>query len=164
MPVLMLTARGEENDRITGLEGGADDYLPKPFNPREMVARIRSILRRAIARDAAPAPSPPVSEIFIGDMRMDMVGRALYRGDREIRLTGIEFKILEKLVAAGGRVIDRETLYASVFEREYSPLDRSLDVHISNLRRKIQEKKENAQLIKTIRGEGYVFAGTVKPS
>ena len=145
VPVLMLTARGEDVDRIVGLELGADDYLPKPFNPRELVARIRAILRRG----EADAPSP---NLCLNGVTLSPGARTVTADGAPVELTTLEFDILERLLRAAGRVLSRDQLMQSLYDRAASPLDRSIDVHVSHLRRKLGRDR-----IKTIRGVGYVF-------
>lgn len=151
VPVLMLTARGEDIDRIVGLEMGADDYLPKPFNPRELVARLRAILRRA--NPEAPAEDA----LLVGDLEVDPGARTVHRDGVEIDLTGVEFSLLEELVDRAGQVVTREHLYRAVLGRRQSSLDRSLDVHISSLRRKLGPLPQGGDRIKTVRGVGYLY-------
>ncbi len=151
VPVLMLTARGEEVDRIVGLEIGADDYLPKPFNPRELVARIRAILRRG----EAPAPQ---SRIRVQDVELDPGARTVTRAGKPIEVTTLEFDILEQLMRAAGRVLSRDQLMDALYDRPATAFDRSIDMHISHLRRKLESAGPPAvPLIKTIRSVGYVF-------
>jgi two-component system response regulator CpxR len=160
VPVLMLTARGDDVDRIVGLEIGADDYLPKPFNPRELVARIRAILRRAKtdeprdeSRDQAAARS-----LTVGDVQLDAGTRVVTRGGEMVELTAVEFDLLEKLLRAAGRIITREELSKDVLGRSTSPFDRSIDMHISNLRKKLGHHSGLLERIKTVRGVGYIYA------
>jgi DNA-binding response OmpR family regulator len=157
-PVIMLTARGEEVDRIVGLEMGADDYLPKPFNPRELVARIRAILRRS-AETTDRGADPTV--IGAGDLEMDMGARRVRCSAGEVELTGAEFAVLETLVRAAGTVVSRDELSRRALGRRASAFDRSLDVHLSNLRRKLGPIPGVGDRIKTVRGVGYLY---VKPS
>lgn len=152
VPVLMLTARGDDVDRIVGLEMGADDYLPKPFNPRELVARIRAVLRRA---EAAVIATP--ERIEVGDVVLDTGARTVHRDGAEVRLTAVEFDVLEQLMRRAGVVVSREQLTHDVLDREYSALDRSIDMHVSNLRRKLGAEHAGVERIKTIRGVGYVY-------
>ncbi len=152
LPVIMLTARGEEVDRIVGLEIGADDYLPKPFNPRELVARIRAVLRRATALDGDDLV---VSEV--ADLRIDPGNRTVVRSGEEISLTGIEFELLTVLVRLAGRVVERNELSKSALGRRTSAYDRSLDVHLSNLRKKLGPLPDGGERIKTVRGVGYQY-------
>ena len=158
VPVIMLTARGEEVDRIVGLEMGADDYLPKPFNPRELVARIRAILRR-VRGDAEPTGEAAV--ISIDDLEMDIGARRVRCAADEVDLTGAEFAVLEILVRAAGTVVSRDELSRQALGRRASAFDRSLDVHLSNLRRKLGALPDGGDRIKTVRGVGYLY---VKPS
>ena len=155
IPVLLLTARGEDVDRIVGLEIGADDYLPKPFNPRELVARIRAILRRAKpskATDAAP------EILAVGDVELDPATRNVYRAGAPVELTSVEFNLLEVLLREAGRVVTRERLVNAVLSRKFMPFDRSIDMHVSKVRRKLGDSEEDGDHIKTIRGVGYMFA------
>lgn len=158
VPVLMLTARGDDVDRIVGLEMGADDYLPKPFNPRELVARIRAIQRRAQQTAALPTEERARSAVAVGDVELNPSTRTVLVGGDEVTLTALEFNLLEVLMRAAGRVVTREELSERVLERPFSPFDRSLDVHVSNLRRKLG-RRGSGERIKTIRGVGYQFAG-----
>src|ERR1700761_2925671 len=151
VPVLMLTARGDDIDRIIGLEVGADDYLPKPFNPRELVARIKAILRRIDERRTG------LEKLMAGDILIDTTLREAYIGDRSLQLTTIEFALLEVLVRNPGRALSREYLTDIALGRRLGAFDRTIDVHISNLRRKLDERR-GIQRIKTIRGSGYLLA------
>jgi DNA-binding response OmpR family regulator len=151
VPVLMLTARGDDIDRIIGLEVGADDYLPKPFNPRELVARIKAILRRMDERRTG------LEKFTAGDILIDTTLREAYIGDRSLQLTTIEFDLLEVLVRNPGRALSREYLTGVALGRKLGAFDRTIDVHISNLRRKLDEHR-GIQRIKTIRGSGYLLA------
>lgn len=155
IPVLMLTARGDDLDRILGLEIGADDYLPKPFNPRELAARIRAILRRAKANSATPSDSAPV---IVGDLELNVGSRLVRLGTEVLNLTTVEFDLLEKLVKAAGRVVGREELVKEVLGREFSPFDRSIDTHICNLRKKVGPYRDGTERIKGVRGVGYQLA------
>ena len=157
VPVIMLTARGEEIDRIVGLEMGADDYIPKPFNPRELAARIRAILRRT---SAAPGPGEP-DVLETGDLEMDLGARQVRCAEAEVELTGAEFMILEVLLREAGNVVTRDDLSRQALGRRTSAFDRSLDVHLSNLRRKLGPLAGGSERIKTIRGVGYLY---VRPS
>jgi len=156
VPVIMLTARGEEVDRIVGLEIGADDYLPKPFNPRELAARMRAVLRRAGGR-ADNGDGRPVT---VGDLCLDPGARTVRRGSAEVALTGIEFELLQRLVQAAGMVVSRNDLSQEVLGRRPSTFDRSLDVHLSNLRRKLGPLPDGGERIKTVRGVGYQYVRT----
>ncbi len=151
VPVLILTARGDDVDRIVGLEIGADDYLPKPFNPRELLARIRAILRRT-----QKPTSPPMEKIAVGDVELDPAARVVRRGGQPVELTSVEFGMLEALMRASGQVVTREQLAQNVLGRKFMPYDRSIDMHVSKLRKKLGDSDDNEK-IKTIRGVGYVF-------
>ncbi len=149
VPVLMLTARGEDVDRIVGLEMGADDYLAKPFNPRELAARIRAVLRRSSSDGAAR------DRIVVDDMVVDLGARTVTIDDRELELTGVEFSLLEALARSAGTVVTRDDLSLAALYRRASAYDRSLDVHVSNLRRKLGPAGDGVDRIKTVRGVGY---------
>jgi two-component system response regulator CpxR len=153
VPVIMLTARGEEVDRIIGLEMGADDYLPKPFNPRELAARIRAILRRT----SAAAATGETDVLAAGDLTMDLGAHGVRSAGAEVELTGAEFAVLETLVRAAGTVVTRDDLSRRALGRRASAFDRSLDVHLSNLRRKLGPLPGGGERIKTIRGVGYLY-------
>ncbi len=160
--VMMLTARGDDVDRIVGLEVGADDYLPKPFNPRELLARIQAILRRARpARvDAAaqsPEPSAP-ARIKVGDVEVDTGTRQVWRGGEAAELTNVEYEILVRLLNSAGLVVRREEMVRSVLGRELSVFDRSIDMHVSHLRKKLGHRVGEVERIKTVRGVGYIYA------
>jgi two-component system response regulator CpxR len=150
--VLILTARGDDVDRIVGLEIGADDYLPKPFNPRELMARVRAILRRSHAE-----PQGAADKVTVGDVELDPASRVVRRSGEPVELTSVEFALLEALMRAAGQVVTRETLAQNVLGRRFMPYDRSIDVHVSKLRRKLGDQSAEAERIKTIRGVGYVF-------
>jgi len=152
VPVMMLTARGEDVDRIVGLELGADDYLPKPFNPRELAARIRAILRRYEQR--APAAD---GRIEVNGIALDPGTREVYARGKPVELTTFEFDILEMLMRHAGRVLSRDTLMENFYNRKATPFDRSIDMHVSHLRKKLEAGNT---LIKTIRGVGYQFCRT----
>lgn len=145
--VLLLTARGEDVDRIVGLEIGADDYLPKPFNPRELLARMRAVLRR----NTAPT-STQAAALRVGDLELDSAARRAMSGDKKLELTDVEFGLLEALMRSPGKVVNREELSQSVLGRVFDPFDRSLDMHVSRLRRKLGHGEDR---VKTIRGVGY---------
>jgi two-component system response regulator CpxR len=149
--VLLLTARGEDVDRIVGLEIGADDYLPKPFNPRELLARMRAILRRS----SAPASKEEPVLLRVDDLELDEAARTVVQAGTRIELTDVEFALLEALMRSPGQVIAREQLTESVLGRKFDPFDRSLDMHVSRLRRKLGG---NSERVKTIRGAGYQLA------
>jgi DNA-binding response OmpR family regulator len=161
LPVLMLTARGDDVDRIVGLELGADDYLPKPFNPRELLARVQAILRRV----RAPAPAVPTAgeHLTLGDITMDLGARQVRRGAAAVDLTGAEFLLLETLLRAAGHVVEREELSRRVLGRRLMPFDRSIDMHVSNLRKKLGPGPGDAERIKTVRGMGYILTLPAEP-
>lgn len=156
VPVIMLTARGDDIDRIVGLELGADDYLPKPFNPRELVARIRAIQRRLEAN--RPAVSHARVELEVGDVTLCPTSRQVRRNGEFIDLTSVEFSLLEVLLARAGQVVAREALVEEVLGRRLSAYDRSIDVHISALRKKLGHHAGRNERIRTIRGIGYLYA------
>src|SRR6202035_3466013 len=157
LPVLLLTARGEDVDRIVGLEIGADDYLPKPFNPRELVARIRAVLRRL--KPGTQAYGSWASEqIELGDIALDEGTRTCRRSGEIIELTTTEFDLLEVLMKASGRVLPRKDLFRKGLDRDFSPFDRCVDVHIGNLRRKLGPLPDGTERIRTVRGVGYLYA------
>ena len=147
LPVLMLTARGEDEDRIIGLELGADDYLPKPFNTRELVARVRAIMRRLEERR-------PGIKLEVNGISIDPGTRDVHRNGTPVEVTTFEFDILETLMRAAGRVVSRDDLMEELYGRKATPFDRSVDMHISHLRKKLEGDKP---LIKTVRGVGYQF-------
>jgi len=151
LPVLLLTARGEDVDRIVGLEIGADDYLPKPFNPRELVARIRAILRRTQSKGDAVVPDV----IKVGDVELDPATRTVFHRGHPVELTSVEFSLLHVLLREAGRVVTRDALVDEVLGRKFSPFDRSIDMHVSKVRKKLGDDEDH---IKTIRGAGYIFA------
>ena len=153
LPVLMLTARGDEADRIGGLEIGADDYLSKPFNPRELLARLRAILRRIGPDDDNAQPE----KISVDDLELSRTARSVVREGEELGLTSVEFELLNALLKNAGSVIRKEDLSETVLERRLSPYDRSLDMHISNLRKKLGPRKDGSERIKTIRSVGYIY-------
>jgi two-component system response regulator CpxR len=151
-PVLMLTARGDDVDRIIGLDLGADDYLPKPFNPRELLARIKAILRRTSETDG----DQPM-EVSVGDLRVNLPRREAWIKENPLKLTNAEFVILVTLMRSPGEVVSREALTRTALGRQLLPDDRSLDTHISNLRRKLGGDADADVLIRSIRGSGYVL-------
>jgi len=153
-PVIMLTARTAEADRVAGLNAGADDYLPKPFGPEELLARIRAVLRRVGKTDAA------TRMIEAGGVRMNPQSRQAWQLDEALELTALEFDILEILVRGAGRTVTRDELTGAVHQRPSTPYERSLDVHISHLRKKLE--RQNQVLIRTVRGVGYQFAAGVE--
>jgi two-component system response regulator CpxR len=156
-PVLMLTARGDDLDRILGLEIGADDYLPKPFNTRELAARIRAILRRAKSASAGSALSGTDS-ILVGDLELNPGARTVRCKGDLVNLTTVEFDLLEKLLKSAGCVVGREELTKEVLGREFSPFDRSIDTHVWNLRKKVGLCADGTERIKGVRGIGYLYA------
>ncbi len=153
VPVILLTARGADVDRIVGLEIGADDYLAKPFNPRELTARIRAVLRRV----AAPASGADRRALSVDDVVLDPASRTVRRGDDPVDLTTVEFDILRALLAEAGATVSREAIAEKVLGRRFDPLDRSVDMHISKLRRKLGPRADGDERIKTIRGVGYIY-------
>jgi DNA-binding response OmpR family regulator len=152
IPVIMLTARAQQHDRILGLNAGADDYLPKPFDPDELLARVRAVLRRT---DAANRRGSAV--VTIGDVQLNATSREAWIAGSPVDLTEVEFDLLEMLMRFAGRVVSREEITEALFKRPATPYDRFLDVHISHLRKKLEGGRS---LIRTIRGVGYVFTGT----
>src|SRR6266496_5379659 len=152
IPVLMLTARGDDVDRIVGLEIGADDYLPKPFNPRELVARIRAVLRRT-----QPVESGVRETLVVGDIEMDPATRDVFQDGNNVELTSVEFNLLQVLLQEAGQVVSRERLVDSVLGRKFSPFDRSIDMHVSKVRKKLGDTDGSSDYIKTVRGVGYIF-------
>jgi DNA-binding response OmpR family regulator len=153
VPVLMLTARGDEADRIVGLEIGADDYLPKTFSTRELLARLRAVTRRT-SRRAPPHENPAEAELVVGKLRVNPASRVALLEDRPLILTPVEFDLLASLVRARGRVKSREQLLEEIRERNYDVFDRSIDVHISALRKKLGDDAKEPQFIKTVRAAG----------
>jgi two-component system response regulator CpxR len=169
VPVIMLTARGEDVDRIVGLEMGADDYQAKPFNPRELVARIRAIQRRTLQepgsvhgeglrsssfRHLTPAPA---RVLVVGDVVLNPQLRSVHRAEREVALTSVEFAMLELLLRSAGSIVSREDLAQDALGRRLSHSDRSVDVHVSNLRKKLGYGADGKDRIKSIRGVGYQY-------
>jgi two-component system response regulator CpxR len=152
LPVLMLTALGEDTDRIAGLELGADDYVPKPCNPREIAARLRAILRRTRGDDA-----PKLDDISVGPVSLRAASRSATLRGEPLALTGTEFNILAVLLREAGTVVSKETLSQDVLDRPLGPFDRSIDVHISKLRRKLGPAADGESMIGTVHRGGYVF-------
>lgn len=156
IPIVMLTAKGDEVDRIIGLELGADDYLPKPFNPRELLARIKAVMRRQI-QDVPGAPAQQEAEISFGEFSLDLATRGMYHGDEAIALTSGEFAVLKVLVTHPREPLSRDKLMNLARGRDYSALERSIDVQVSRLRRLIEKDPANPRYIQTVWGLGYVF-------
>ena len=152
VPIIMLTARGDVADRIVGLELGADDYLPKPFEPRELVARIQSVLRRSERREEA-------RHIVVGDLEVDLDGRAAALRGEPIELTAMEFELLALFARNPGVVLDRDRIFESIKGLDDDSFDRSIDVLVSRLRAKLGDNPREPRLLKTIRGAGYKFIG-----
>ncbi len=157
-PVLMVTGSLVESHRIAGLEMGADDTMTKPFNPRELVARIRAILRRTRDRLPMGRPSPALRQIQVGDIELDPGSRVARRNGQQIDLTSAEFGLLEMLLRSAGSVVTRNQLVENVLGRSLNAFDRSLDVHVSSLRRKLGHKNGSTDRIKTVRGIGYMYS------
>ncbi len=155
-PIIMLSAKGEDIDRIVGLEVGADDYLPKPFNPRELLARIRAVMRRGT--QASSATEEPVRTFEFGPFSLNLDAHALSRSDEEIELTSGEFSLLEIFVTHPNRALSRDWLMDQLRGFERDPFDRSVDVRVNRLRKKIEEDPANPRYIKTVWGQGYLFA------
>jgi len=156
IPIVMLTAKGDEVDRIIGLELGADDYLPKPFNPRELLARIKAVMRRQI-QDVPGAPAQQEAEISFGEFSLDLATREMYHGNEAIALTSGEFAVLKVLVTHPREPLSRDKLMNLARGRDYSALERSIDVQVSRLRRLIEKDPANPRYIQTVWGLGYVF-------
>jgi len=162
LPVIMLTARGEETDRIVGLEMGADDYLAKPFNPRELLARIKGILRRARTLPENLQPDTARAIRFAG-WTLDLAARSLLSPQGVVvALSGTEYKLLRTFLAHPNRVLNRDQLIDLMLSRDASPFDRSIDVQVSRLRHRLAEDAKEPAIIKTVRGEGYVLATPVE--
>jgi DNA-binding response OmpR family regulator len=158
VPIVMLTARGEDTDRVVGLELGADDYVPKPFSPRELLARMRAVLRRA--RPASSGGSTRGDRVEVGDLVVDVPGHKATLGGRELQLTSFEFRVLVALARRAGETVTREELAGVVLPKggRYDPsVDRSLDVHVSHLRHKLGDEAREPRRIRTVRGVGYVL-------
>ena len=161
LPIIMLTARGEDVDRIVGLELGADDYVAKPFNPRELLGRIKAVLRRSAHAPRDPSPEA-VRGFSFGGWRLNTVTRTLTNGDRrEVALSGAEYRLLAVLLGAGNRVLTRAQLTELLRGRDADPFDRSIDVRVSRLRQILGDDARAPQIIKTVYGEGYVIGVSV---
>lgn len=156
IPIVMLTAKGDEVDRIIGLELGADDYLPKPFNPRELLARIKAVMRRQTL-EVPGAPAQQEAEISFGEFSLDLATREMHHGDEAIALTSGEFAVLKVLVTHPREPLSRDKLMNLARGRDYSALERSIDVQVSRLRRLIEKDPANPRYIQTVWGLGYVF-------
>ena len=157
LPIVMLTARGDDTDRILGLELGADDYVPKPCNPKELAARVRAVLRRV--QNTRQQKTPSI--LSTGDLLLDITRRELYYKDQPIHLTSTEFEILQLLMQRAGSVVDKENISSEVLKRKLAAYDRSIDVHISNIRKKLGQFGVDDDLIKNIRGVGYQFTQAI---
>jgi two-component system OmpR family response regulator len=151
VPIIMLTAKGDETDRVVGLELGADDYVPKPFSPRELLARLRAVLRRS-------QPEVVAETLRVGEVSIEVGARVVRREGETVELTGIEFDLLVALARRPGRVVPRETLLEHAGRGDVAVGDRTVDVHVSHLRRKLGDDPRSPRLIKTVRGVGYVMA------
>jgi two-component system response regulator CpxR len=151
VPTLMLTARGDDVDRIVGLEIGADDYLSKPFNPRELLARIRAILRRT-------KPELLAEKLVVGDVELDFGSRSLRKQGQTVAVTSVEFDLLAVLLQHAGQIVSRDDLSLRALGRSFHPLDRSVDMHVSNLRKKLGPHVDGSERIKSVRGVGYLYA------
>ncbi|MBD1372787.1 response regulator transcription factor [Hazenella sp. IB182357] len=159
LPILMLTAKAEEFDKVLGLELGADDYMTKPFSPRELTARVKAILRRVEAAQVKEEISDGTKNMHIGNMNIDIEGYVIYRDDEEIDLTPKEFELMVYMANHRGKVLSRDQLLNAVWNYDYVGDSRIVDVHVSHLRDKIEEDTRNPVFIKTVRGIGYKFEG-----
>lgn len=157
LPVLMLTARGEELDRIVGLEIGADDYLPKTFSTRELLARLKAVTRRSRITQRQRNDDESIGTLVVGDITIFQESRTVRRGDTPLSLTAVEYNLLLCLAKAAGKVLTRDQILDRVFDRNYEGFDRTIDVHISALRKKIGDDPRNPQYIKTVRSAGYMI-------
>lgn len=157
LPVLMLTALGDETDRIVGLEIGADDYLPKTFSPRELLARLRAVLRRSARSQKTEDEKSEKAEILVGPLSIQVDSRAVVLDGEELALTPVEFDLLFVLAQSVGRIKSREQLLNEIRDRNYDIFDRSIDVHISALRRKLGDDPHSPRYIRTVRSAGYML-------
>jgi two-component system, OmpR family, alkaline phosphatase synthesis response regulator PhoP len=155
VPIIMLTAKTAEQDRLSGLDLGADDYVTKPFSPRELAARVRAVLRRLPEDALQRGPA----EITHGELRMNFLKREVYLANKPVRLTPVEFRLLGVLIKESGRTFSRAQLVDRVYGFDFDGFDRTIDVHIRNLRRKLESDPNNPRYVKTIYGAGYTFAG-----
>ena len=163
VPVLMLTGRGEETDRIVGLEVGADDYVPKTFSMRELLARLRALLRRSASRSGPPPDEAFEPDIHVGDIRISPSTRVAALGERVLDLRPVEFDLLACLAKARGRVLSRDHLLEHIRDREWEVFDRSIDVHVSALRRKLGDDPKSPRYIRTYRSAGYMLINPESP-
>lgn len=163
VPVLMLTARGDETDRIVGLEMGADDYLPKTFSSRELLARLRAVTRRHARTESRTVSRDGSSRLAFGDLVIDEDSRTARLGAADLELTPLEYDLLACLARSAGRVLSRDQLLDAVAGRNFEAFDRSVDVHISSLRRKLGEEPRNPRFIQTVRSAGYLFKKPEEP-
>ena len=154
-PVIMLTAQGDEVDRILGLELGADDYLPKPFSTRELLARMTAVLRRSAWKATPAGIRPP--KLCSGDLEIDLALRTVFRNGEQLKLTSTEFDLTRSFCEAPGEVLTREMLVERILDRTFVPFDRSIDLHISNLRRKLGPRPDGCDRIQSVRGVGYLY-------
>jgi DNA-binding response OmpR family regulator len=157
VPVLMLTARGDEADRIVGLEIGADDYLPKTFSTRELLARLRAVIRRSSIRPGKPGAASDAPDLVAGPLHMSLSARVVTLDDKPLDLTPVEFDLLACLMRARGRVKSRDRLLEEIRDRNYEVFDRSIDVHISALRKKLGDDPKAPRFIRTVRTAGYLL-------
>lgn len=157
LPVLMLTARGDEVDRVLGLELGADDYLPKPFSARELVARLRAILRRANSESESSPHASTRVPLRVGDLELNRATRSVRRDNQPMEITAAEFDLLDVLLKSAGEIVPREIIATQALGRALMPFDRTIDVHVSNLRRKLGAHHHGGERIKSVRGVGYIY-------